>query len=151
MKRTLAATLAAVVLAGSSWGFREMGDRIPIAHLTKTRRRSRAPMVVGLVVAVVVVAVMGLVVVAGGRASSPAEHARLACERFVAFKSSSANGQLTGASIDAELDRIAAMASSATPAVREAAVTLAAAGRPGDAAFLVASTALSDACAPSNG
>jgi hypothetical protein len=96
---------------------------------------------------VVLLAVVALVMVAGAGASSPAEHSRLACDRFVSFKSSAANGTMTAAAIDAELDRIATMAAEATPAVRGAATKLASSGRPGQAVFLVASTEMSDACA----
>jgi hypothetical protein len=110
--------------------------------------RRRSKFWLWVVVALAVLGgIVGLVVAAGAGASSPAEQSRLACRRFVAFKSSAANGTMTAAAIDAELDRIAAMASGATPAVGDAATKLAASGRPGDATYLVASTAMSDACA----
>jgi hypothetical protein len=101
---------------------------------------------VGGGVAAVVVAGVGALLFTSVDTSSPAEQTRIACERFVRFKSNAANGTLTAGEIDAEIDGIAEAAESGLPEVQVAASRLAGAGRPGDAAFLVASTAMSDEC-----
>ncbi|MEA3076230.1 MAG: hypothetical protein QOF60_1138, partial [Actinomycetota bacterium] len=62
------------------------------------RPRRRWGFVVGVVATLVVVlGGVGLVMAAGGSASSPAERSRLACQRFASFKSSAANGTLSAA------------------------------------------------------
>jgi hypothetical protein len=80
-------------------------------------------------------------------ASSPQDTARGVCADFTRLKSDIANGSASTAQVEAAIGDLSRRADAATPEVQLAAKELHAAGRPGDATFLVASTKLADACA----
>ena len=113
--------------------------------LALARRRRWKIIVAGLLLVLATAA--GAVVVTVGGSSSPAEHSRAACNRFERLRTQIANGTLRGAEVDAEIGEIRQLANEADPDVAAGAAQLAAAGRPGTARFLIASTEMADACA----
>lgn len=113
--------------------------------LAAARRRRWKLIVAGVLLVVVAAAIAGVVTISGQ--GSPADHRRAACNRFERLRTQVTNGTLRGAEVDAELAEIRALATEADPDVATAAARLAAAGRPGTARFLIASTEMADACA----
>ncbi len=113
--------------------------------LTLARRRRWKVLLAGAVV--IVLAGLSALVFTANDAAGPAEATRVTCARWDSLKSALANGSLGGAEIDAATSELAAGAETAASDVQLASHDLADAGRPGRAAFLIASTRLSDACA----
>jgi hypothetical protein len=112
--------------------------------LAMARRRRWKLVVAGVVV--VLLAGASALIFSSTDASSPAEQTRATCANWTRLKSDIANGSLTPTQLAQKLRDQADAAETAEPDVQLAAHELAGAGRPGDATFLVASTALSDAC-----
>lgn len=113
--------------------------------LAAARRRRWKLIVAGIVVVLLAAAVAGVVTL-GGR-TAPGDHSRAACNRYERFRTQVANGTLSGPAVAAEMAEIRQLATEADPDVAAAAAELAAAGPPGTAKFLIASTEMADACA----
>lgn len=113
--------------------------------LAIARRRRWKLILAGVVV--VLLAGASALIFQSSDTSSPVEQTRVTCANWTRLKSDIANGALTPVELDTALADLAAGAELAQPDVQLAADNLAAAGRPGQATFLVASTQLSDACA----
>ena len=113
--------------------------------LAAARRRRWKLIVAGIVVVLLAAAVAGVVTL-GGR-TAPGDHSRAACNRYERFRTQVANGTLSGPAAAAEVAEIRELAAEAETDVAAAAAELAAAGPPGTAKFLIASTQMADACA----
>ncbi len=113
-------------------------------HAVAKRRRWKV-----ILAGVVIIALAGLsaLVFSSADTSSAAEQTRATCASWSRLKSDIANGALSAPELRADLTELAASADLADPDVQLAADRVTTAGLPGDATFLVASTALSDACA----
>jgi hypothetical protein len=97
----------------------------------------------------VVAAVAAVGMVIGVRLTEPssARGTTVACAHVDRLRSDIASGTLTPTQLDDQLEQLQAESQGADERVSEAVVDLRAAGRPGSSAFLVARTALVDACA----
>ncbi|MBW3615079.1 MAG: hypothetical protein KY439_07200 [Actinobacteria bacterium] len=125
---------------------REDAARREQERAAATARRRRWKLVVaGILLVVVTAGVAGVVTLAGR--GSPADHSRAACNRYERFRTEVVNGTLSGPRTAAALDEIRRLAVEGDPRVAQAAAELAAAGPPGTAKVLIASTKLADACA----
>lgn len=122
----------------------EAAERERQRILAIARRRRWKLIASGVVV--VLLAGASALIFSSSQASSPAEQARATCSEWTRLKSEIANGALTPVEIEVALADLATDAESADPEVQLAVDRLAGAGGPGQAAYLVASTELSDAC-----
>ncbi|MBW3650988.1 MAG: hypothetical protein KY458_10510 [Actinobacteria bacterium] len=113
--------------------------------MAAARRRRWKLVAAGVFLVVVTAGIAGVVTLAGG--GSPAEHSRAACSRYERVRTQIVNGTLSAPAAAAELAEVRELANAADPDVAAAAAELAAAGRPGTAKYLIASTKMSDACA----
>lgn len=107
------------------------------------RKRRWKLVAVGVVAAL---AAAGFVVGIRMAEPSTARGTAVACAHVDRLRSGLASGTLTPDQLDAELDELQRESQGADPRVAGAVVDLQAAGAPGTASFLVARTALADAC-----
>lgn len=106
-----------------------------------------------LVALAVWAAVVALVIVVGVRMAEPssARGTAVACAHVDRLTGDLAGGALTPGELDAELDELQRESQGADRRVSDAVVELRAAGRPGTSSFLLARTALTDACTLATG
>jgi hypothetical protein len=118
------------------------------ARVRAGMRQRRWKIVTGAFVGLIVVAVFVVAV----RAAEPTQvgGTRATCEHFERLRAdlSARTARTVGpARLNSQLDALTAKSATADASVQKAVVDLAAAGRPGQASFLVAETNLADACA----
>ena len=140
--RTLAAPREALVVVARRRDVAARAERAAVRAGMRTRRwKILTFAVAGLIAA------LGFVVVIRVSEPTQAGGTRAACSHFERLRSDLASGTLGLSELRGELDALSAEANGADAEVASAVADLGAAGRPGSAAFLSASTRLADACA----
>jgi hypothetical protein len=118
--------------------------RIERARVRAGVRKRRWKIIAGGVVGLV--GVLGFVVFVRTAEPTKAGATAVTCSHFDRLRTSMATSTLGISEVYAEVAQLKAESGSADPHVQQGVVALAVAGRPGTADFLVAQTALADAC-----